>query len=47
LIGLQIADQQRNAFEHCLETLGLAYREETGNPAYRLFAGGSKTKSPD
>jgi len=47
LIGLQIADNQRKAFEHCLETLGLAYREETDNPAYKLFAGGSKTKSPD
>jgi threonine dehydratase len=47
LIGLQIADTQRKAFEHCLETLGLAYREETDNPAYKLFAGGGKTKSPD
>ncbi|MGZ4958775.1 MAG: threonine ammonia-lyase, biosynthetic [Methylomonas sp.] len=42
LIGLQIADSQRKAFEHSLDVLGLAYEEETDNPAYRLFAGRGK-----
>lgn len=41
LIGLQIADTQRKAFEQCLDVLGLAFHNETANPAYRLFAGGS------
>ncbi|MBS3963132.1 MAG: threonine ammonia-lyase, biosynthetic [Methylomonas sp.] len=40
LIGLQIADNQRTLFEQCLAGLGLTYRLETGNPAYRLFVGG-------
>lgn len=44
LIGLQLADNQRGPFQHCLEVLGLAYREETANPAYRLFVGGSETR---
>ncbi|WP_223146683.1 threonine ammonia-lyase, biosynthetic [Methylomonas albis] len=42
LIGLQIDGEQRRRFEQCLSTLGLAYRDETGNPAYRLFVGGSE-----
>lgn len=45
LIGLQIADQERKAFEHCLEHLGLAYQDETADPAYRLFAGGYEMKA--
>jgi len=47
LIGLQIADAERQAFEQCLNVLGLAYREETANPAYRLFAGGCEAKTAD
>ncbi len=42
LIGLQISDADCKQFEKCLHTLGLNFREETGNPAYRLFAGGSE-----
>lgn len=42
LIGLQLAADQREAFEHCLTMLGLVYEEETHNPAYRLFAGGGQ-----
>ncbi|MDT4331441.1 threonine ammonia-lyase, biosynthetic [Methylomonas sp. MED-D] len=42
LIGLQLADNQCGPFQHCLDVLGLAYREETANPAYRLFVGGSE-----
>ncbi len=41
LIGLQIADAERQRFEHCLNGLGLAYQQETDDPAYRLFAGRS------
>ena len=43
LIGLQIADAQRKGFEHSLDVLGLAYQNETNDPAYRLFAGGAVT----
>ncbi|QBC29875.1 threonine ammonia-lyase, biosynthetic [Methylomonas sp. LW13] len=43
LIGLQIDGEQRGRFEQCLSALGLAYRDETGNPAYRLFVGGSES----
>jgi len=39
LIGLQIAEAECLAFERCIEGLGLSYRRETENPAYRLFAG--------
>lgn len=42
LIGLQLAADQREAFEHCLAMLGLVFEEETHNPAYRLFAGGGQ-----
>ncbi|AEF99569.1 threonine ammonia-lyase, biosynthetic [Methylomonas methanica] len=41
LIGLQMADAECSAFEQCLHALGFAFEQETGNPAYRLFAGGS------
>ncbi|WP_367156155.1 threonine ammonia-lyase, biosynthetic [Methylomonas sp. HYX-M1] len=41
LIGLQIDDRERAAFEQCLQILGLAYEQATANPAYRLFAGGA------
>jgi len=41
LIGLQMAAVECAAFEQCLHGLGLVFQQETGNPAYRLFAGGS------
>jgi threonine dehydratase len=44
LIGLQIAEAECVAFEHGLDALGLVYRRETDNPAYRLFAGGVANK---
>jgi threonine dehydratase len=40
LLGAQVPKQDRKAFREFLETLGYQYREETDNPAYRLFAGG-------
>ena len=42
LIGLQMAEAECQTFEHCMDTLGLAYQQETDNPAYRLFAGGAE-----
>ncbi len=40
LAGLQVPKEDRKAFGAFLDDLGYACREETGNPAYRLFAGG-------
>jgi threonine dehydratase len=40
LIGLQISEPESANFERSLQTLGLSYRLESDNPAYRLFAGG-------
>jgi threonine dehydratase len=40
LIGLQISEPESANFELSLQTLGLSYRLESDNPAYRLFAGG-------
>ncbi|MDD5577911.1 MAG: threonine ammonia-lyase, biosynthetic [Methylobacter sp.] len=42
LIGVQIPNSERKAFQQCLDGLGFSYREETENPAYRLFSGGMK-----
>jgi threonine dehydratase len=40
LVGIQLAAEQRKQFESFLDELGYTYTEETGNPAYRLFASG-------
>ncbi len=40
LMGIQVPKEDRKAFRAFLDNLGYACREETGNPAYRLFAGG-------
>jgi len=42
LIGLQIAREERRLFRQSLDDLGFSYREESANPAYRLFAGGKQ-----
>lgn len=42
LIGLQMAETECKTFEQCMQTFGLAYQQETNNPAYRLFAGGAE-----
>ena len=42
LMGIQVPKPERRAFKAFLDALGFAYREETENPAYRLFAGGGK-----
>ncbi|MEN8259785.1 MAG: threonine ammonia-lyase, biosynthetic [Pseudomonadota bacterium] len=41
LMGLQLPKNERKIFLQCLAALGFAYREETDNPAYTYFAGGS------
>ena len=42
LMGIQVPRAERKVFQQFLDTVGFAYREETRNPAYRLFAGGSE-----
>ena len=37
LIGLQVPQDERGDFQSFLEQVGYDYREETANPAYRLF----------
>ncbi|AIO69143.1 threonine ammonia-lyase, biosynthetic [Burkholderia oklahomensis] len=39
LVGLQVPHADGAAFDRFLATLGYPFREETGNPAYRLFLG--------
>jgi threonine dehydratase len=46
LIGLQIPLGEQSLFEHCLQALGLNYRDESADPAYKLFAGGSEANPP-
>jgi threonine dehydratase len=41
-MGLQVPKAERKAFRQLLDEVGFAYREETRNPAYRLFAGGNE-----
>ena len=43
LMGIQVPRAERREFRASLDEIGFAYREETLNPAYRLFAGGSET----
>ncbi|WP_133718010.1 threonine ammonia-lyase, biosynthetic [Methylocaldum gracile] len=43
LMGIQVPKTERRAFKEFLDAIGFAYREETDNPAYRLFAGGNAT----
>ncbi len=40
LMGMQVAKSERKQFRECLDTLGFVWRDETANPAYRMFAGG-------
>jgi len=42
LMGVQMPPSEQQAFELCLDNSGFVYREETENPAYRLFSGGMK-----
>lgn len=40
LVGFQMAKAEQEHFEQCLAELDFAFKEETQNPAYRLFSGG-------
>ncbi len=42
LMGIQVPKTERGEFKAFLDALGFTYGEETHNPAYRLFAGGSE-----
>jgi threonine dehydratase len=44
LMGIEVPKAKRKEFRQFLEETGFVYQEESQNPAYRLFAGGSKTK---
>ena len=37
LVGIQVPPAERGDFQSFLDEVGYEYREETGNPAYRLF----------
>jgi len=39
LAGIQVPPEERPGFQRFLDELGYEYREETANPAYRLFLG--------
>jgi threonine dehydratase len=39
LCGMQVPPQEKRAFRNFLRDLGYPYKEETDNPAYRLFLG--------
>ncbi len=41
LCGMQVPESDNKAFEIFLESLGYAYQDETGHPAYSLFLGSS------
>ncbi len=41
-MGVQMQPSDKKAFQYCLDALGFQYREETQNPAYQLFVGGSE-----
>jgi threonine dehydratase len=42
LMGVQMAQSEKQAFQQCLAGLDFVYSEETENPAYCLFSGGMK-----
>ena len=42
LMGIQVAKTERREFREFLNEIGFSYKEETQNPAYRLFAGGNE-----
>jgi threonine dehydratase len=39
LVGMQVPPQDKRKFEAFLQALGYPYRDESRNPAYRLFLG--------
>jgi threonine dehydratase len=45
LMGIQVPKAERKAFREFLDSQGYSHREETDNPAYRLFAGAGRAIS--
>jgi threonine dehydratase len=45
LMGAQIPPLEQQDFHHSLDALGYRYFDETGNPAYQIFAGSSESHS--
>ncbi len=45
LMGTQIPPLEQQDFHHALDALGYRYFDETGNPAYQIFAGGNEPES--
>lgn len=45
LMGVQVSPGERREFTDCLDELGFAYENESGNPVYRLFAGGREERT--
>lgn len=39
LVGIQVPQRERRAFEKVLDGIGYRYWDETGNPAYQLYLG--------
>ena len=39
LVGMQVPQSERQAFQEFLERLGYEYSDESANPAYKLFLG--------
>ncbi|MBJ7379544.1 MAG: threonine ammonia-lyase, biosynthetic [Polynucleobacter sp.] len=37
LVGIQVPEKEKNAFQHFLKKLGYPHWDESSNPAYRLF----------
>jgi len=37
LVGIQVPENEQDAFEQFLKTLGYAYWNESNNPVYSLF----------
>jgi threonine dehydratase len=44
LMGIQVAKAERREFRNFLNEIGFAYKDETNNPAYRMFAGGNERR---
>jgi threonine dehydratase len=44
LMGIQMPKSERKEFQKRLEAVGFDYKEETDNPAYKVFVGGSCNK---
>ena len=43
LMGIQVPGTERKSFTGCLDALGFSYRDETLNPVYKIYAGGTET----